>query len=221
MIVLLTTTMPMAVHDLFVVLLAGCGWFVVARMLMSRNVASGDVAVFGAALITFGGLCRVFWTLLGATTIGWEVAWLGNILFPLLCAGFIFLAWALWRGLRGAKLNEGDSLLSWGVPILLSVALLGFAALFEKRYPGRGWFMTLLVTVTATNLLAITQLIWHARKCRAHLAALFFVLHIIALLSLAGLSSQTGTLQFLKQVINTLSQGAFLAAALMLHKRNI
>ena len=187
---------------------------------MGRNSASGDVAVFGAALITLGGLCRVFWTLLGAT-IGWELAWLGNILFPLLCAGFIFLAWALWRGLRGAKLNEGDSLLSWGVPIFLSVALLGFAVFFEQRRPGRGWFMTMLVTATATNLLAITQLIRHAWKQRARLAALFFVLHIIALLSLAWLSSQTGTLQFLKQVINTMSQGAFLAAALMLHKRNI
>ena len=209
----------MALHDLFVVLLAGCGWFVVARMLMGRNSASGDVAVFGAALITLGGLCRAFWTLLGAT-IGWEVAWLGNILFPLLCAGFICLAWALWRG-RGAKINEDDSLLSWGVPILLSVALLGFAVFFEQRQPGRGWFMTMLVTATATNLLAITQLIWRAWERHARLAALFFVLHIIALLSLAGLSSQTGTLQFLKQAINTLSQGAFLAAALMLQKRSI
>jgi hypothetical protein len=213
-------TVTMAAHDLFVVALAACGWFVVAYTLMRRNPAAGDVAIFGAVLVTLGGLCRAFWTLLAAT-MNWQIAWLGNVLFPLLSAGFICLAWALWRGLRGKlAVGDADAAWTWGAPIVLSVGALGLAAVCETRYAGRGWFWTLLAMATVMNFLAIAQLVGRALIWKLPVAAVAFALHLVTVFTLAGLSDQSGTAQFLKQIINTLSQGAFMVAAILLQRRS-
>lgn len=210
-------SLALAAHDYCVVALAAVGWFFISRILAQRDTACADVAFFGLALVTLGGLGRASWTLLAALW-GWDIEWLGNTLFPLLSAGFICLAWAVWCGLGSD--TEANLLKIWLVPIGVSVAAFGVAAWGETRYAGRGWLMIMVSVVTLANLLLVLQLIYCALKWNLPWVAACFGAYLATVFVLAQLSNQEGSLHFIKQSINLVSQILFLTAAFMLYRRS-
>lgn len=209
-------TLSLAVHDYCVVALAAVGWFFVGRMLSQRDTVCADVAFFGLALITLGGVARASWTLVAALW-GLDIEWLGNALFPLLVPGFICVAWAIWCGFRPAA--EPNLVKIWLVPLTVSIAAFVLAAVGENSYAGRGWFIAMVGLVTLANLLLVMQLIYHAIRWHEPWAVGCFVAHLGAVFLLARISDQADSMHFFKQNINLLSQIFLLAAAFMLQRR--
>jgi hypothetical protein len=187
----------------------------VAQMLARRNPLCGDVAFFGVVTVTLGGLSSALWRT--NSRFGLENAfWLGKILFPLLCAGLISLAWALWQDWRrGAAATAAQA---WLGPIVLTAIIMPTAVFFERQHAGRGWFFSMIVVVTTANLLAIGQLLWRARQWRAPLAAALLVSHLLAVVALSAMSGQGEGRRVAVQLTNTLSQAAFVAAAFLLRR---
>jgi len=207
-------SLPLAVEDSLLVIFFASGLYFVAKTVSRECGACGKLAFFGGLLITLGGSLKVAWKLIVATT-GSDIAWLNNGLFALMSSGFICLAWALWRS------RKVNSPVIWAlVPAFLIAATLGSAAYFAFVTESRSWFFVLLGSTTLFNLLVSGQLIFRSYAHRIWLSLALFVFNLLCVFSLAGISDQTVTLQWIKQIINTFSQAAFAVAAWKLYLGN-
>ena len=203
-------TLPLALQDFMLVIFFAIGLFFVGKMVARESAICGNLAFFGGFLITLGGFFKVCWKLLVATT-GTDVAWLNNSLFVLMACGFICLAWALWRSRK-----ENKAAIFWLVPLVLIILTLGVAGYFAFVKEMRVWFFILLGATTLFNLAVSFQLIFRAAKNKLWLTVALFVFNLICIFTLARMGDQTVTLQWIKQGINTFSQGSFALAAYLL-----
>ena len=204
-------SLPLAIEDILLVIFFAAGLYFVAKTVARECSICGSLAYLGGVLITIGGALKVGWKLILATT-GNDVAWLNNGMFAWMSAGFICLAWALWRS------RKVNSPVFWAaVPVILIAATLGSAAYNASGRETRAWFFILLGVTTLFNLLVSLQLVRRSYDVGNWIALALFVFNLACVFSLAAVSDQTVTLQWIKQITNTLSQLAFAIAAWRLY----
>jgi hypothetical protein len=202
--------LPLALQDYLPVTLFAVGLFFVARMIARENKDAGNLAFLGGVLVTLGGFFKASWKLIQALG-GEDIPLFNNSLFVLMSAGFICLAWALHRSLK-----NNSAVWLWAFPLVLIAVFWATAGYFAFFTPSRIWFFILLGATTVFNLWLTGQLIFRAGKNGLWLAVALFAVNVICVLSLSRISDQSVTLQWIKQLINTFSQGAFAVAAYIL-----
>ncbi len=208
-------SLPLAVQDLMLVVFFAIGLYFVGKMVLRECGICGKLAFFGGILVTLGGFFKVCWKLVVATSQT-DIAWLNNGLFAWMSCGFICLAWALWRSRK-----ENNPTIYWLAPTILIILTLGTAGYFAFATETRTWFFVLLGVTTLFNLFFSLQLIFRSFQNKVWLAVALFVFNLICVFSLAGLSDQSVTLQWVKQIIGTLSQGSFAIASWLLYKKTV
>jgi urease accessory protein len=192
------------------------GLFFLARWTSFLDQKLGRLAYFGGILIVLGGFMKAAWKLIFHIS-ELDIAWLSESLFVLMGPGFTFLTWAFYSARR--SLYTGHAVpYSWLFPSLISIFALTLALAFQQ---GRTWSFILLGLTTLANSALSVLLIRQALQQRLTLAALLFGLNLILIFGMAGMArvpTQTIRLQWIEQLINTLSQGAFTYAAFLFYK---
>ncbi len=211
-------TLGLALEDFAPVLLSFAGMWLVAGMVGKLHSTAGQAAKIAAVLIGTGGLLKATWKLIIAST-GNDLAWMDNSLFVFLAPGFTLMAAALWAGQRGLK-GRGVNAGIWAIPLGI-IAIFGIGAWFTAQNGGRTWVFVLLGLTTLANTITSLLLIRQARWNSLSWVAGFFALNLLLIYILSGMARidpQTIPLQWTEQIINTLSQGAFLLASWRLAK---
>lgn len=203
-------SVPLALEDAVPVVLSTAGFLVLAHGIGSRVGASmGRVAASAGIVIGLGGVAKVAWKLVAAFG-GVDVAWLDDLLFPLLAVGFAGFATALAIARRGRSDPRQVTTAFTAVALLVAAALL-----FDTPVGIRVARAVAIVGSLATSVLLV-RIAAHAQR---RLAAALLVANVSATLALAGMArieEQTLALQWVEQGINTASQLAFLVAAVRL-----
>ena len=200
-------------QDFLPVALVAVGLFFVAKMIAGRNAAVGNLAFTGGILVTFGGVFKATWKLIQAVG-GADISWLNYSLFVLLSAGFIALAWAVWK----SRTMETAIAKIWLPPTILTLILWSIAAYFGFFTDSRAWFFILLAATTLANIALLVQLISRAVKNRLWLVAALYLFNFLVILALARNTDQTVTMQWLKQILTTFAQLSFAVASLIFYK---
>jgi hypothetical protein len=204
-------SITMALEDFIPVAFSAFGFFLIARALARQQAAVGSLAFTGATLIVLGGFLKALFKLIAASA-GAQITWLSDSLFPLMSAGFVLMAWALWRGLQARPLSAAQV---WATPLLIALLALGLAAYFGFVQGNRRWSLLLLMVTTLGNVLTSLQLIRHSWRHKLRAAAGLFLYNLLTIFLQARLArmEQTITLQWIEQLNNTLSWAAFAVAA--------
>lgn len=208
--------LPLALQDFMPVTLFAIGLFFVARMISRKNKSAGNLAYFGGVLVTLGGVFKASWKLIQALG-GADIPFLNNSLFTLMSAGFICLSWALWK----SREDETDAVKLWSVPLILISMFWLIAAYFGFFTESRVWFFILLGATTLANLTLLFQLISRTYKNKLWLALVLFLVNLTVIFILARASDQTVTFQWIKQLINTVSQTSFAIASYILLSKSL
>ncbi len=220
-------SIPLAVQDFMPVALSATGLFFLAEMV--ARMSGGDrtvsrIALVGAWLVMLGGGVKAAWKLNVALT-GGDVRWMDNALFILMGPGFTCLAWALSAAQR---LRRGQGLTSrWAAlfPVIVSAVFLATAAGLAMAQPTtRTWFFVLLGMTTIANFTLSGLAIRQAWGQRLKWVAALFVLNAVAILALQGLArtgDRTEAMQWVQQLLNTLSNLAFVIAAYKLNRHTL
>lgn len=206
-----------ALVDLLAALLFAAGLLFIARMLAQTSKLVGELAyasfVFiagNAALIALTKLFMAFHGVPGAQVKSGSEA--------LLAAGFIGLAWALWRGLRTqtAELTAGSV---WLTPLFINALVLGTAMALKMLRWGRAWFWLLAGAAIVGSILTFLQLARRAQERGLLLLALVFVLSFAAALAQVGLLHSAAQMPpWIEPFCRVIAQSAFAAAAWQLRK---
>lgn len=218
-----TYSLALALQDYVPVALSAAGLFYLAEMIarLSGDARISRIALLGAWLVMLGGGIKASWKLNLALT-GVDVRWMDNALFVLLGPGFTALAWALSAAQRRLAGQPLTSRWAWLFPFLVSALFLATAAGLAWSQPGtRTWFFVLLGMTTIANFslsgLAIRQAWGQGRRG----IALLFLLNVIAILALQGFAragDRTELVQWIEQILNSLSNLAFALAAYRLNR---
>ncbi|WP_436775829.1 hypothetical protein [Yinghuangia sp. YIM S09857] len=212
--------LALALEDLVPVAFTGVGVaFLVGHLAASgpagartgRGVAEARV---GAALVVLGGSAKAVWKVVVAAD-GPDHTWLESLLFPCLGTGFSLLALALLkaRDAVGGEARRRTPPL-WAV-LGTCAAAVGAAAALRDTWPA------LILTVLASTVTAVTLVLRAKHAGDIPAAALFggWLAGMLILGPLAGRSDQTIALQWVEQLCNTVTQGAFAVAAWRLARR--
>ncbi|MBL8057393.1 MAG: hypothetical protein JNK29_11875 [Anaerolineales bacterium] len=218
-----TYSVALALQDYVPVALSALGLFFLAEMIarMSAEARVGRIALLGAWLVMLGGGIKASWKLNLALT-GADIHWMDNALFILMGPGFTALGWALSAAQRQWAGQPLTSRWAWLFPFLVSAAFLATAAGLAWAQPGtRTWFFVLLGMTTIANFalsgLAIRQAWGQGRRG----IALLFIVNVVAILALQGFAragDRTELVQWIEQILNTLSNLAFALAAYRLNR---
>ena len=200
--------LPLSIQDYMPVAFFAVGLFFVAKLISNHNIQAGNLAFLGGVLVTLGGLFKASWKLIQALG-GSDIPFLNHSLFTLMSAGFICLAWAFWQ----SRESRSDAGKLWVVPGVLILLVWSIAGYFGFLTESRAWFFILLGVTTLANLALLFQLIHLAWQNKLWLAVGLFLINLIVVFLLARSSDQTVTLQWIKQIINTISQLSFAVAS--------
>lgn len=201
----------LAAEDFLPVIFFGCGLFFIAKMIVNRNPAAGNLAYLGGILITLGGLFKAAWKLIQAIG-GNDIPFFNYSLFVLMSAGFICLAWALWK----SRTSRTSLPKIWTIPIILTLIIWSIAAYIGVFTESRAWFFLLLGATTLANIALLFQLIYCSVQNKLWLSVGLFLVNLIVVFALARSSDLSVTLQWVKQIINTVAQASFAAASYFL-----
>jgi hypothetical protein len=172
------------------------------------------VALIGACLIIVGGLSKATWKMLVASQQV-DIAWMNAALFFCLAPGMLILSSAIW----GAVHQQGR--LRQKIILLTAVSLAIISLLLSYHWPDQryGKFY-LLGLATIGNLALSIQLAIKALQTSKPLAAACFTFNLLAVFVMVGLARlpvQSESLQWIEEILNTFSQGAFAYAAFILY----
>lgn len=199
--------LALAVEDFVPVLLAGAGLVVLATALGRTLPAVRAGALFGAVVVTAGGLGKAVWKLLVAGPCV-DVPILERALFPCLAVGFSALAWALASAYVG-------KVVSW-VPFAL-VPFVGACISGAARN------LTPMLAVSALAAVAVGAMAsMLAARHGDRVGRWLFIVYLVGTLVLPPLAArphQTEALQWMEQLTNTAVQLCFLVGALRLRRR--
>lgn len=191
-------TLSLAIEDALPVLLAGAGLVWLVRAVRPTGDPWVRWGTAGAVLVVLGGLAKVSWKLVAATT-GDDLAGLDAALFPLLGSGFALVVAAL----------TGRAAVLAAVPLALGAALA-----LQATWP---CLVLTVVGSTATLVFAVRA----ALRRRDLLSAGLFAVTLVAaygLVPLAAQETQTLALQWIEQSVNTVAQACFALAAWRLRR---
>jgi hypothetical protein len=204
--------LPLAIEDYVPVFIFAGGLFFVAKIVSANNQTAGKLAFIGGILVTLGGVFKASWKIIQAIG-GADIPLLNNSLFVFMSAGFVCLAWAY------LKRNSSESSFAKICFLPISVILIFWSISFYFGYflESRAWFFILLGLTTVANLFLLSRLIYTSYSKNLRICIILFVINLICIFLLARFSDQTVTYQWIKQLINTLSQIAFAFASYYLY----
>ena len=219
-------TLGLALEDFIPVILSSIGLYIIGQMVRRVDARLGQMAQLGWLLVSLGGLLKATWKLVMAiTNAQTNLAWLDKGMFIWMAAGFTLLASALWYTTE-IMMNEGQMSVPrrlWqGPAIVLGLAPVAVLATGFPDLSVNTWRFILLGITTIGNMVTAVLLIQKSRRLGSNLAALLFLVNIIIVFILSGMAripTQTIPLQWTEQLLNTLSQGAFVCAAWLLAQR--
>ena len=200
--------LPLAIEDYLPVAFFAIGLFFIAKLISNRNQLAGNLAYLGGVLVTLGGFFKASWKLIQALG-GSDIPFLNNSLFVLLSSGFICVAWAFWKS-RSSQTSWVNLLT---VPIVLILIVWSIAAYIGFFTESRAWFFLLLGATTLANLALLFQLISLSYKNKLWLVIGLYLVNLIVIFVLARSADQTVTMQWIKQIITTVSQLSFAIAS--------
>lgn len=205
-------SLALAIENLLPLTLLTVALFWVARMLNRKNEVVGELSSVGCFLIVLGNLMNAAGKFLNAIN-GSESTWLKHSLLFLSAPGFVFLAWALWRGLQldAAELTAGKV---WLFPLFFDGGLLALTAAVKMVKGGQAWLNLLLTVATVASIAAFLQLANLALRRQSQWTAILFVLSLgmSLALTLRG-TDNTAVGEWAKQISNTISYAIFAVAA--------
>ncbi len=209
--------LPLAVQDVMQVVLFASGLFFIALMVSRKNKMCGILAYAGGILIIVGGVFKTIWKLIQAFG-GNDIPGLNNSFFVLLSAGFIFLAFALWRSRRRVEAMNLSHV--WTTPLVLAAtvwAVAGYVGFFTH---GRAWFFILSGVTTLANVALLLQLIYRSLKpSPTYLAVGLFIVNLIVLFAVTGNPAQDVSSQWVRQIMTTFGQASFAIGSRLLLKK--
>lgn len=177
----------------------------------------GNLAFFGGVFVAVGYTFKSVWKLLRAVG-GEDKPFLNNSFYVFLSAGFICLAFALWRSQRRVEAMRLSSV--WMFPIVFVAvvwAVAGYVGFFTDSY---AWFYILLSAAILANIVLLLQLIYRSLKPTPFwLAASLLIFNLIVVLSVAKNTNSSLSLQGINPIIVIFGQGSFAFASLLLAKR--
>ncbi len=203
--------LSLAIEDYLPVIFFATGLFFVAKFISKRHKNAGILAFCGGLLVTLGGFFKASWKLIQALG-GNDISFFNNSLFVFLSAGFICVAWAVWKSRNRNTINL------WSVPAFLFIILVLIAGYIGFFTESRAWFFILLGATTIANLALLFQLIIICYKNQLRLAIGLYLINLFVIFVLARSADQTVTMQWIKQIITTISQLSFAVASWMLLK---
>jgi hypothetical protein len=219
-------TLPLALEDFIPVILSSAGLFIISQMVRRIHAQLGQMAQLGWLLVSLGGLLKAVWKLTMAVTHAQtNLAWLDKGMFIWMAAGFTLLAFALWYTAE-IMMNQGQTKAQkrpWlGPAVIMGLTVIAIVATGFPDLTVNTWRFILLGITTISNVVTAVLLIQKSRRLGRNLAAFLFLTNIIIIFVLSGLAripSQTIALQWTEQLLNTLSQGAFVFAAWQLAQK--
>ena len=211
-------SVALALEDFVPVILSAVGLAMVTRMIRRFDRNAGHWAAVGTLLVVVGGLSRASWKLIMAGG-GPDLVPLFLALYVFLATGYLLVVMATWRGFLAA--NGGRGRVPAWLPALVALALLVPLTAILASAGGR--ILPLLWLFVATAGAIVTSLLlarWARRAGRPGIAWLFIVSLAVTIVlnGLARAESQPEALQWVEQLLNTATQGAFLVAAIGLER---
>ncbi|MDF3125324.1 hypothetical protein [Rheinheimera sp. 1928-s] len=215
-------SMGLALFDFIPVLLSSAGLLYLARAIGLIHPSIRTQVLASALLIITGGFCKVFWKfLIAATEVHYPV--LNNCFFIFLAPGFTLLTYYLWSARKAYQQRPAPGY-TFAWPLLIIVLFASIAGYLAVAFPEqRKWFLALLVLVTVSNVVLIWHAVRHCLQLNLRASAVLFVVNLVGVFVLAGLARlghQDEAVQWVEQILNAFTQGALLAAALMLYKKH-
>jgi hypothetical protein len=197
-------TLPLAIFDAVPVVLAGIAYLWASREL-TTDQARRKVALVGTLLVVLGGSVKVIWKIVIAAN-GTDIAWLDDLMWPLLSAGLPLLGGAL------------SSRVHVRTTVALVVVVQGvLLALWLGTGLGAARGLAIAVMTLSTIWIAV-GLISRARRWDVGRAVPLVVANVSVAFILSGLArmEQTIALQWIEEVLNAGAQGALLVAVALL-----
>lgn len=204
----------LAVFDFVPIALSGIGLYFVTATATLWSTNWQRLAQFGALLILAGGLSKASWKLIVASQ-QIDISWMNSALFFCLAPGMFILANSVW----GASNNKGSG--AQKMVILASSALILGAIAIATKWPEQRYSSYYLLFFTTLGNLALAfQLIiktWKLKRLKASVLLFCNILAVFIMAGLARLPDQSEGLQWIEELLNTASQGAFAFATYSLY----
>ncbi|NJM53503.1 MAG: hypothetical protein HC846_09030 [Blastocatellia bacterium] len=212
-------TIPMALEDFIPVIFTAVGLYFLLKVIIRRHRNLCKLACLGATLVVTDGFLKATWKLIYAAA-GIDIAWMKDSLFVLMGPGFIFVSWALWRGLK-EKLSTTKQV--WLIPLIVVIPSLLLSYYLATTQQGRSWARVLLMLTTIGILFTNGQIIADSLKRKLYLPIILLIINITTIFGQAFISQlpQTTALHWLGQINNTISWGAFALAVWLWQKRSL
>ncbi len=203
-------TVPMALEDFIPVILTAVGLFFLLKVIIPRHRNLCTLACLGATLVISDGFLKAVWKLIYAG-LGTDIVWMKDSLFVLMGPGFIFVAWALWRGLKDEKSTSKQV---WLLPLLIVIPSLCVSAYLATTLPIKTATKILLMLTTIGILTTNGLIIANCLKRKLYLPVVLILINIITIFTQVFISQleQTTAMHWIGQVNNTVCWAAFAIA---------
>jgi hypothetical protein len=200
-------TVPMALEDFIPVIFTAVGLYFLLKVIIRRYRNLCGLACLGATLVITDGFLKAFWKLIYAAS-GTDIAWMKDSLFVLMGPGFIFVSWALWRGLK-EQISTNRQI--WLTPLAIVLPSLCLSLYLAMNLPDRSWARILLMLTTIGIFFTNGQVIYSCVKKKLYLPIIMLLITIITIFTQVYISQlqQTTAIHWIGQVNNTVSQAGF------------
>jgi hypothetical protein len=171
--------------------------FLVRTVIMARSKKSSRMCMAGSALVFAGGFLKATWKLLYTIGVA-DIQIFSTVQFILLAPGFLALLVTV-------------ILLARTKPIKAPAVALAMAA----------WKIPFLAVMTLSSLGAQGILTYISFKRKATLAAVLFIVAVLCMLGMSGMASgatQTVSMQWIEEIMNSVGQISFAAGCWLLYK---
>jgi hypothetical protein len=212
-----TVDFPLAMHAFLQTALLALGLFFVFRMIYAKNKMCGKLSFAGGLLVTFGGLLKTL-QLFSLAASGEDKPNYGNSLLVFLSAGFICIAFALWRSGRRDEAMKLSHV--WTIPLVLIAFAWAFAGYTGFFTHSLIWFYVLLAVTITANAAMVLQLLYRSLKpSPVWLGVGLFILNLVIISAYFKNLRQGVNVQEFSQTLLTFGQGSFAVASRLLLKR--
>lgn len=204
-------TLPLALFNLFPVVLTGLALWFLARLVGALDPPHRTMARAGGVLILLGGLSKAVWKLI-LVAGGQDLTWLASMLFPLMAPGFALLAGAALGVLLRLQGRGEVALIRYGVAAVILVVVGAVVVRTLGMGIPRGWFLPLLGLTSVANLVLSLVLIASALRLGHTGAAILFGVNlamVFALPPIAMASPDTLFMHWSEQVLTAIGTAAF------------
>jgi hypothetical protein len=209
----MTPTIALALEDFLPVFFTLIALVFLCRIFFDIDRASGYIALLGTLLVVLGGFLKASGKINWALT-GEQVVWMENSLFLLLAPGFALLAWSIWTG-QCCLLGGSKPRLLWIVPTAVCIVIAAGSLHFYGSGEGSTWFLVLLALTVVMSSLMLILLSRQAWFYKLKGVALLFLLYLGITLVLNGMArtpSSSITVEWIKQITNTIAAVILIAA---------